>query len=53
MKTMRGYEFMRGMETFTHKVCAALGLPNVTVRWTQISTASIDARAHRIVHCGR
>jgi Mg-chelatase subunit ChlD len=43
MKTMRGYEFMRGMETFTHKVCAALGLPNVTVRWTQISTASIDA----------
>jgi hypothetical protein len=43
MKTMRGYEFMRGMETFTHKVCAALGLPTVTVRWTQISTASIDA----------
>ena len=42
MKTMRGYEFMRGMETFTHKVCAALGLPNVTVRWTQISTACID-----------
>lgn len=34
---------MRGMETFTHKVCAALGLPSVTVRWTQISTASIDA----------
>lgn len=43
MKTMRGYEFMRGMETFTHKVCAALGLPTVTVRWTQVSTASIDA----------
>jgi hypothetical protein len=43
MKTMRGFEFMRGIETFTHKVCAALGLPSVTVRWTQISTASIDA----------
>ena len=43
MKTMRGYEFMRGIETFTHKVCSALGLPPVTVRWTQISTACIDA----------
>ena len=43
MKTMRGYEFMRGIETFAHKACSALGLPPVTVRWTQIHTACIDA----------
>ena len=33
---------MRGIETFAHKACSALGLPPVTVRWTQISTACID-----------
>jgi hypothetical protein len=43
MKTLKGYEFMRGIETFAHKACSALGLPPVTVRWTQISTACIDA----------
>ena len=43
MKTLRGYEFMRGIETFAHKACSALGLPPVTVRWTQIHTACIDA----------
>jgi len=43
MKTLKGYEFMRGIETFAHKACSALGLPPVTVRWTQIHTACIDA----------
>jgi len=43
MKQLKGYEFMRGIETFAHKACSALGLPPVTVRWTQIHTACIDA----------
>ena len=42
MKQLKGYEFMRGIETFAHKACSALGLPPVSVRWTQISTACID-----------
>jgi Mg-chelatase subunit ChlD len=43
MKTLRGYEFRQGIDAFVPKVCSALGLAPVTLRWTEISTACIDA----------
>jgi len=44
MKTLRGYEFRQGIDAFVPKVCSALGLAPVTLRWTEISTACINAR---------
>lgn len=39
---MRGYEFRAGIESMAHKVCAALGLPSVSITWTSITTAAIS-----------
>lgn len=41
---MKGYQLRNGIEGMAHKVCAALGLPPVTIRWTGISTAAINQR---------
>jgi Mg-chelatase subunit ChlD len=43
MKTLRGYEFRQGIDAFVPKVCSALGLAPVTLRWTEISTACINS----------
>lgn len=39
---MKGYELRSGIETMAHKVCSALGLPPVTIRWVHIQTAAIN-----------
>ena len=41
---MKGYELRSGIESMAHKVCAALNLPQVRIRWVGIPTAAINAR---------
>ena len=42
--TLKGYELRHGVEQAAHKFCSGLGLPPVTINWSnQISTAGINA----------
>lgn len=41
-RSVRGIEARAGLESFAHGMCAALGLPAVTVTWRPISTAAIS-----------
>jgi Mg-chelatase subunit ChlD len=41
---LNGYEFRLAIESACHKICSELSLPNVTVAWTEITTARINAR---------
>jgi len=42
--TLKGYELRHGVEQAAHKFCSGLGLPPVTINWSnQISTAGISA----------
>lgn len=46
-KSMYGWEFRRGIEDATHKVCTTLGLRRVWIRWSNsIDTASIDRKGN-------
>lgn len=41
---LKGYELRHGVEQAAHKFCSGLGLPPVTINWSnQISTAGISA----------
>lgn len=39
---MKGYQLRAGIESMAHKVCAALALPPVSIRWVGIPTAAIS-----------
>jgi hypothetical protein len=42
--TLKGYELRHGVEQAAHKFCSGLGLPQVTINWSnQIATAGINA----------
>lgn len=42
MKTIRGYLLRDGISDAAHKVCSALALDPVTIRWINVPTASIS-----------
>ena len=43
--TYFGWEFRPAVTLFTHKACAALGLPDVTIEWTDgVQTAAISSK---------
>ena len=43
--TYFGWEFRPAVSLFTHKACAALGLPEVTIEWTDgVQTAAISSK---------
>ena len=42
--TMRGWEFRKGIEDAAHKICSAMGLRAITIRWDKIPTACIDSK---------
>ena len=44
-----GHEFRRGIESFAHHACSALGLPSVKVKWGPIGTAAINASGTMIL----
>jgi hypothetical protein len=39
---MKGYQLRQGIEAAAHRICKALDLPEVTIRWTNIPTAAIN-----------
>jgi len=41
---LNGYEFRTAIEGACHKICSELALPQVTVSWTEVTTARINAR---------
>jgi Mg-chelatase subunit ChlD len=41
---LNGYEFRLAIESACHKICSELSLRDVTVAWTEITTARINAR---------
>jgi hypothetical protein len=42
--TLKGYELRHGVEQAAHKFCSGLGLPQVTINWSnQTATAGINA----------
>jgi uncharacterized protein YegL len=47
--TMHGWEFRKGIEDAAHKICSALGLRPITIRWDNISTACIDSKGIMIL----
>ena len=47
---VHGYAFRRGIETFAHHACAALGLPPVDLHWVgYIRTAAINAHGSMLL----
>jgi len=46
---IRGIELRPGIEAFAHRLCAALGLPRVTIQWAGISTAAINACGNMVL----
>ena len=47
---MKGYEFRTGIEAAAHRICSALGLPEISVRWSSaITTAAINAGGNIIL----
>lgn len=49
MKTLKGWEFRKGIEDAAHKVASTLGI-KVTISWEKIPTACVDSRGN-IVLC--
>lgn len=48
--TLKGYELRHGVEQAAHKFCSGLGLPPVTIDWSdQISTAGINEKGQIIL----
>jgi Mg-chelatase subunit ChlD len=45
MKTLKGWEFRKGIEDAAHKVASTLKI-KVTVRWEKIPTACVDSRGN-------
>jgi len=45
MKTLKGWEFRKGIEDAAHKVASTLKI-KVTVRWLKIPTACVDSRGN-------
>lgn len=41
---LNGYEFRIAIDGACHKLCSELSLPQVTVSWTEVTTARINAR---------
>lgn len=46
---MKGYELRAGIEAAAHRICKALDLPAVTIRWTNIPTAAINDSGQMIL----
>lgn len=48
--TLKGFELRHGVEQAAHKFCSGLGLPPVTINWSdEISTAGINEKGQIIL----